>query len=575
MTNPEDSTQPLGARDGQSGNEPTQALPTYNQSASEPTQALPTYGQSASEPTRVLPTSGQPEPTRPIPTEAWARPANTPGAQPQAPYAQPYGYAQSYGQQGYGQQPQSQQAQGQQGYPQGAQGQAPYGQPTAGQQNPYGQYGQPYGSSPQGGYPQGAYSQGAYSQGQPQHAYGQQPYAQYQQGYGPQGYPAHPGYYSPNQYYYQPPTRTKKRWPVALVAILVALVLGGSGLVWAANQLTGATSSPTITTQPQTGSGQSGQTNPWQQQTQQGSGSTTSNGVAAAQSAGVVLIDAETASGLAAGTGMILSSDGKVLTNYHVVAGSEKLSVTVADTGDTYSATVLGFDQTRDVALLQLKDASGLTTVKTDTDSPSVGTQVAAVGNAEGGGELVKASGKVTGTNQALTVSSDSPWGTTEDLSGMLETSARAVPGDSGGPMFDSANEVVGMTTAGSTRDRTSYAVPIATALAVVQQIETGQDAGTVRVGPAGYLGIKVADADQSGTGKTITGVVAGSPAAKAGVTAGSRLTKVGDTTIKASTNLATVIRAMEPGQRVTIEWTAPNGSHHSATVTLGSSPVN
>jgi S1-C subfamily serine protease len=358
--------------------------------------------------------------------------------------------------------------------------------------------------------------------------------------------------------------------------MLVALVLGGSGFIWAANQLTGASESPT-TTQPSTDPQQGGQggTNPWQRQQQQQGGTTTSNGVSAAQSAGVVLIEAQTSSGLAAGTGMILSADGKVLTNYHVVAGSEKLSVTVADSGDTYSATVLGFDQTKDVALLQLKDASGLTTIKTDTVTPSVGSAIAAVGNAEGGGELVKASGEVTDTDQDLTVSSDSPWGNTEDLSGLIQTDANAVPGDSGGPMFDSDNEVIGMTTAGSTREGTSYAVPIATALAVVQQVETGQDAGTVRVGPAGYLGIKVADVDQTGSGKTITTVVEGSPADRAGVTAGSRLTRVGDTTIRSSTNLANVIRALEPGARVTIEWTAPNGSHKEATVTLGSSPVN
>jgi S1-C subfamily serine protease len=395
------------------------------------------------------------------------------------------------------------------------------------------------------------------------------------------GYSPHPGYYPPSQYYYPPQvpaTGTRKRWPLALVALLVAIVLGGSGFYWAAGAITGATRSPTITTEPQTGPDQ-GQTQPDQGsnqpgQSQQG-GTTTGNSVAAAQSAGVVLIEAQTGSGLAAGTGMVLTADGKVLTNYHVVAGSEKLSVTIADSGDTYSATVLGFDQTRDVALIQLKDASGLTTVKTDTQVPAVGTAVAAVGNAEGGGELVKATGTVTDTDQSLTVSSDSPWGSTEDLSGLIQTNARAVPGDSGGPMYDADNEVIGMTTAGSTRQRTSYAVPIATALAVVDQVETGQDAGTVRVGPAGYLGIKVADADQTGSGKTITEVVPGSPADTAGVTAGSRLTKVGSTSIRTSTNLATVIRALEPGQRITIEWTAPNGAQKKATVTLGSSPVN
>jgi len=565
-------------------NEGTQPGAADEESANEPTQALPTPGWP--EPTRVLPTSGQPEPTQQLPMSAWARPAeanwaagqSTAQAGQETPQGGAYPVA---AQPPTSPQPTSNgpipaaspQAQQHGVYPQGfgQYGEQPYGQygPAQGQQpsRPYGQ--QPYG--------QQAYGQQAYGQYGP--AQGQQPYGQaYQQGYGQQGYPQHPGYYPPNHYYYQPqaaPTRTKKRWPLAIVALLVAVVLGGSGMLWAANQF-GATESPTITTQPDTGQGGQGQNDPQQgQQGQQGSGTTTSNGVSAAQSAGIVLIEAQTSSGVAAGTGMVLSSDGKVLTNYHVVAGSEKLAVTIADTGDTYAATVLGFDQTRDVALLQLKNASGLTTVKTDTTVPAEGTAVAAVGNAEGGGELVKAAGKVTGTDQSLTVSSDSPWGSTEDLSGLIETSARAVPGDSGGPMYDTQNEVVGMTTAGSTRDHTSYAVPIATALAVVQQVGTGQDAGTVRVGPAGYLGIKVADSGQTGSGKTITAVVSGSPAAKAGVVAGSRLTRVGTTPIKASTNLATVIRAMEPGQQVAIEWIAPNGTSHSATVTLGSSPVN
>ena len=106
-----------------------------------------------------------------------------------------------------------------------------------------------------------------------------------------------------------------------------------------------------------------------------------------------MLIEAETGCGIAAGTGMILTADGQVLTNYHVVAGSDKVSVTVADSGNTYTATVVGFDQARDVALLQLKNASGLTTVTVDKDQVAVGDAIAAVGNASGGGELVKAAG--------------------------------------------------------------------------------------------------------------------------------------------------------------------------------------
>jgi S1-C subfamily serine protease len=559
MAEPNDPTRSPGGPESPDANEPTRVLPVGGDAA-EPTTPLPSvpWAQAAPgswvapKPTPVEPpAAGAAEPTAQFPP-GWSY-----GGQP----GQPNPYA--YGQQVYGQPGQQPYGQaGQQGY--GQPGQQAYGQ--AGQQ-PYGQqpYGQaPYGQAPYGQQPGQAYGQYQQAPGQPGQP-GQAPFGGYQ----------HPGYYTPGQYYGQQPApvTTKRRWPVVLVAGIVALVLAAGGFSFAARTIQGAlpSSSSTATTEPQIQP-----SDPTDNPGQQGGGTTTGNAVAAAQSAGVVLIEAETGSGIAAGTGMILTADGQVLTNYHVVAGSDKVSVTVADSGNTYTATVVGFDQARDVALLQLKNASGLTTVTVDKDQVAVGDAIAAVGNASGGGELVKAAGKVTATDQSLTVSSDSPWGSSEDLSGLVETNARAVPGDSGGPMFDSQNEVLGMTTAGSTKERTSYAVPIATALAVVDQIETGQDAGTVRVGPAGYLGIKVADAETGSTiGKTITQVVAGSPADKAGVVSGSKLTRVGDTTIKASANLATVIRALEPGQQVSIEWTTPSGTHKTATVTLGSSPVN
>lgn len=146
---------------------------------------------------------------------------------------------------------------------------------------------------------------------------------------------------------------------------------------------------------------------------------------------------------------MVLTPDGKVLTNYHVVAGTQALEVTIADSGAAYAATVLGFDQSKDVALLQLADASGLATITVDTDEVSVGDPVAAVGNAGGNGKLVRAPGEVVRLNRSLTVNSDSPWGSQEDLSGVIETTAGAVPGHSGGPMFDAEGEVLGITTAG------------------------------------------------------------------------------------------------------------------------------
>jgi S1-C subfamily serine protease len=422
-------------------------------------------------------------------------------------------------------------------------------------------------------------------------------------GYGPSGYapptyppPGQPGYYgqqSQSSYYaagsYPPPNQTsypindhysayygvppstptptppKRRWPLVVVAGMLALALGLTGYVFAGGEL-GASPEPQVT-QP---------VRPTTEPTSHTSTGTQSTSVTTAEATGVALIEGTTSSGTAYGTGMVLTADGKVLTNYHVVAGTTKLAVTLATSGDTYTATVLGFDQSKDVALLQLKDASGLATVTIDDDNVAVGDEVAAVGNANGGMKLVKADGEITGTDQDLTVNSDSPWGNTEDLSGLVSTDAGAVPGDSGGPMFDAEDEVLGITTAGSTADGTSYAVPISTALAVVQQIETGQDAGTVRVGPAGFIGVKVADGDYTGVGgATVEGVVSGSPAEKAGITAGSRLTKIGDTTLTEKTNVAAAIRAVEPGEQVTIWWVTASGKSKHATVTAASSGVN
>lgn len=395
--------------------------------------------------------------------------------------------------------------------------------------------------------------------------------------YPPPSYP--PGYPAPGQHYgsYPPPSsdwvypppptiteppKSNGRWGLLFVAAVLAFVLGVGGYVFADGWL-GAAPEPTRSI-------------PAAPSSQQTKPTTTSKAVTAEQSRGVVLIEAETSGGTAFGTGMVLTPDGKVLTNYHVVAGTTKVAATIASSGNTYVATVLGFDQARDVALLQLKDASGLVTVTLDNDPVAVGDAVAAVGNANGGMKLVKAAGSVTGTGQPLTVSSDSPWGNSEDLEGLVATNAGAVPGDSGGPMFDAQNEVLGMTTAGSTKEHASYAIPIATAVSIVNQIQTGQDAGTVRVGPAGYLGVRVQDSSYTGAGgSTVDSVVAGGPADKAGITAGSRITRIGDTTITDQTNVANVIRAIEPGQQVTIWWITAKGNTTHAVVTAGASPVN
>ena len=310
------------------------------------------------------------------------------------------------------------------------------------------------------------------------------------------------------------------------------------------------------------------------------SGST--RAVTAQQSQGIVLIAAQTSGGEAAGTGMVLTSDGQVLTNYHVVEGSTRLQATVASTGEVYRATVVGHDASKDVALLQLDRATGLATITPDADRVALGQPLTAVGNASGGGELVAATGTVTGLDQQVTVDDD--FGGTETLTGVIETDAGAVPGDSGGPMFDAQGEVLGMTTAGSQRvtrgprgtratttTTTSYAVPIADALAVVQQIRTGRESGTVQVGAKAYLGISVAQASSL----VVASVEAGGPAAAAGLDAGAQITSLGGTAVSTHAGLSAVLAQLDPGAKAKLTWVDASGAAHSAIVTLGSSPVN
>ncbi|MGI3780023.1 MAG: S1C family serine protease [Janthinobacterium lividum] len=308
-----------------------------------------------------------------------------------------------------------------------------------------------------------------------------------------------------------------------------------------------------------------------------------------AESTGVALIDTVLSDGEAAGTGIVLTSDGEVLTNYHVVEGSTSVKVTIASTGKAYTASVVGVDQTADVALLQLEDATGLTVAKIDDDTLKTGDDVTAVGNAGGTGTLTAADGDVTSPAASITTQSeDSVAG--EKLTKMIETSADVVAGDSGGPLLDSQGEVVGIDTAASSgQEIDGYAVPIDTALAVVTQIRSGDETTTVRVGAAAFLGVQVAtsavddsaygygsgDDTSAASGATIAGVVDGDAADDAGLAAGDTITEVGSTTVTDSAGLTKALSAMNPGDRVKVTWTTADGATKSATVTLEASPIN
>ena len=165
---------------------------------------------------------------------------------------------------------------------------------------------------------------------------------------------------------------------------------------------------------------------------------------------GVVVIETNLAyqGGAAAGSGMVLTPSGTVLTNNHVISGATTIRVVVPNTGHSYKATVVGYDKSGDVAVLRLEGASNLRTISVAKGAPSVGQAVRAVGNAGGTGSLTSAKGVVTGLNRSIVASDEQS--APERLTGLIETNAGVQPGDSGGPLLDSAGRVVGMDTAAS-----------------------------------------------------------------------------------------------------------------------------
>jgi len=201
----------------------------------------------------------------------------------------------------------------------------------------------------------------------------------------------------------------------------------------------------------------------------------------------------------AAGTGMVISAGGRLLTNNHVIENATKISATVASTGRTYPVKVVGYDVTGDIALLQMQGASGLHTIPIgDSSTVKSGDTVVAMGNAEGQSQIVPATGRVTGINRSITASDQGGTVTSETLRGMIETNANIVSGDSGGPLANTAGDVIGMDTAGNDggfqqqQASTGFAIPIKTALSVADQISAGHASSTIVLGYPPFIGVYI-----------------------------------------------------------------------------------
>ena len=303
-------------------------------------------------------------------------------------------------------------------------------------------------------------------------------------------------------------------------------------------------------------------------------------------------------SGEAAGTGMILTSTGEILTNNHVIQDSNSITVKISNGDRTYPAQVVGTDVVDDVAVLQAEGASGLPTINVGSSSQvSVGDAVVAIGNAfNKQGPPTVTEGSVTGVNRSITVRSD--LNETEQLSDLIETDAQLEPGNSGGPLFDATGHVIGMNTAAAqgnipqsgTND--GYAIPVNDALTIVHQIESGKSSGNVSVGKEGFLGVDVSTSGGGGGGGfgdggvgrggfggggnatsgsvQISGVQSGSPADNAGLVQGDEIVSVDGQTVTSANQLTQIISTKQPGQSVRIVYLDASGDQQTVTVRLG-----
>jgi S1-C subfamily serine protease len=275
--------------------------------------------------------------------------------------------------------------------------------------------------------------------------------------------------------------------------------------------------------------------------------------------------------GLAAGTGMILTRSGEVLTNNHVIEGATKFKVVDVTTHRRYNATVVGYSVSRDIAVLQLANASGLRTVKRGGAIPlHVRMRIVARGNAQGrGGPPKVARGQIIALHQQI-LAKDAG-GDTETLNNVIATDAPVVPGYSGGPLENSQNRVLGIVTAGSSSGvPRGFAIPIRQALQLARRIESGRPNAIVHVGPTAFLGVGLAE--DAGEAK-IAHVIAGKPADLAGLVKGDVITSLNSAKISSVTDLRTAVLSLAPGKAVPIGWTDTSDVAHTGTITPISGP--
>jgi len=282
-----------------------------------------------------------------------------------------------------------------------------------------------------------------------------------------------------------------------------------------------------------------------------------------------------------AGTGMVLSAGGEVLTCNHVIEGATTIKVTDVGNGRTYSASVVGYDPSQDVAVLKLAYAAGLKTVKVgDSSKVTTGDGVVAIGNAEGtGGTPTYAGGSVIATAQSITAQ-DEVSGASEQLAGLIEINADVFPGDSGGALVNKSGQTTGMIAAASEAFQfqpsanQGYAIPINVADSVAGQILSGSASSTVHVGPTAFLGVEVQSPFAGISGAEIIEIVPGGPPANAGLVPGDIVTAVNGQAITSPEGLSDLLLGESPSRSVQVHYLDPSGLQRTVSVRLVRGPA-
>jgi len=418
----------------------------------------------------------------------------------------------------------------------------------------------------------------------------------------PYGYGWSPGGLPPQGGGGQPPNSSSRNHRAFAALGVVALLAGGlgAGLGIAFAGTGNATGAP---------SGSSSVSTP---PSSSGGGSLSSTGASASVSAiassvepsvvdiRTTVASPEGESEAAAGTGMIITPSGEVLTNNHVVENAMTIRVNIAGRSGSYPAKVLAVNPTKDVALLKIEGVSNLPTTDLGNSSTvTVGSPVVAVGNALGlGGTPTVVSGQVSALGR--TINATDPGLTSETLHGMIQTTAPIEPGDSGGPLLSTSDKVIGMDTAAETTDTgatVGFSIPINEARTIVREMQHHDAVGGIILGESPFLGVYELESGSassspglgspfsglpgsgtSGTtttvsGVTIGGVVGSSPAERSGLQGGDVITSIDGQSTPSWTALEKAIESKKAGEAVTVSYVGAGGTAQTATITLAALP--